>query len=62
MSEGEEYEPSGAFEAIKVLGRELQLSKERSKQLEVALNDVRSLIYFCRSMSSLTLTAMATSS
>lgn len=41
--ETEEYEPSGAFEAIKVLGRELQLSKERTKQLEAELAKVCNL-------------------
>ena len=40
----EEYEPSGAFEAIKVLGRELQHSKERIRQLEAALSEVGILL------------------
>lgn len=42
----EEYEPSGAFEAIKVLGRELQHSKERIRQLEAALSEVSILLRF----------------
>ncbi|KAJ2931039.1 hypothetical protein H1R20_g6042, partial [Candolleomyces eurysporus] len=37
MQSIEDFEPTGAFEAIKVLGRELQHSKERIKNLE---NDI----------------------
>ena len=37
MQSVEDFEPTGAFEAIKVLGRELQHSKERIKNLE---NDI----------------------
>ncbi|KAJ2912192.1 hypothetical protein MD484_g8218, partial [Candolleomyces efflorescens] len=38
MQSIEDFEPTGAFEAIKVLGRELQHSKEKIKNLE---NDIR---------------------
>ena len=36
----EDFEPTGAFEAIKVLGRELQHSKERIKNLESDILEV----------------------
>ena len=41
MQSIEDFEPTGAFEAIKVLGRELQHSKEKIKNLE---NDIREVI------------------
>jgi hypothetical protein len=40
MQSVEDFEPTGAFEAIKVLGRELQHSKERIKNLENGILEV----------------------